>query len=320
MYFLINSLEILLYTDNGMGAANNCVSMTMASLKTTLSSTAQLSSNYTVRTTNSTELVGSKWKDSAALLVMPGGRDLPYCKELNGKGNEQIRSFVEGGGSYLGICAGAYYGSAEVEFSKGDPNMEVIGPRELAFFPVTARGPAFPGYAYDSNAGQHAAEMTLATTNQQTSDSTLNTLSVFYNGGCKFVPFCDDRKKNTPYDVLMRYTGYSVSHLPDTPPLKSQSSPPAASLQSSPSLLPTHAPPPSLSDAPAAVGGAVGRGKVILTGVHIEATPEHVKEHYGETDEYVAAILPKLSQYESLRGQLFTRYILYLLNHLPTPL
>jgi glutamine amidotransferase-like uncharacterized protein len=52
--------------------------------------------------------------------------------------------FVQGGGSYLGLCAGAYYGCARVVFEPGTP-LEVVGDRELAFFPGIARGAAFPG-------------------------------------------------------------------------------------------------------------------------------------------------------------------------------
>jgi len=44
----------------------------------------------------------------------------------------------------LGLCAGAYYGCARVVFEPGTP-LEVVGDRELAFFPGVARGAAFPG-------------------------------------------------------------------------------------------------------------------------------------------------------------------------------
>lgn len=52
--------------------------------------------------------------------------------------------FVTQGGSYLGLCAGAYYACARVEFEPGTP-LEVVGDRELAFFPGIAQGAAFPG-------------------------------------------------------------------------------------------------------------------------------------------------------------------------------
>lgn len=36
------------------------------------------------------ELCDGSWKDTSALLVMPGGADLPYCADLNGAGTEHI--------------------------------------------------------------------------------------------------------------------------------------------------------------------------------------------------------------------------------------
>jgi glutamine amidotransferase-like uncharacterized protein len=50
--------------------------------------------------------------DDAVLLAVPGGADLPFCKALNGAPNERIRRFVEEGGAYLGICAGAPAGKS----------------------------------------------------------------------------------------------------------------------------------------------------------------------------------------------------------------
>ncbi|UUZ62721.1 BPL-N domain-containing protein [Polaromonas sp. P1-6] len=57
--------------------------------------------------------------DDAVLFVMPGGADLPFCQALNGAPNERIRRFVEEGGAYLGICAGAYYACREIAFHAG---------------------------------------------------------------------------------------------------------------------------------------------------------------------------------------------------------
>ena len=79
---------------------------------------------------------------------MPGGADVPYCQALDGHGNKLIRGmqliqcqysrsrfekqltqgknwavvsadFVEAGGAYLGLCAGAYYACARIEFELG---------------------------------------------------------------------------------------------------------------------------------------------------------------------------------------------------------
>jgi len=117
------------------------------------------------------------WHSSCSLFIMPGGRDLPYHLALKGLGNNQIRRFVENGGTYFGICAGAYYGAERVEFDPGFP-LEVCGKRELAFFKGKAVGPAFGfgTFDYASNKGARAAK--LITGNE--------TFYAYYNGGCTF--------------------------------------------------------------------------------------------------------------------------------------
>ena len=72
------------------------------------------------------------------IFVMPGGADLPYCKKLNGLGNRKIRKFIEDGGFYIGICAGAYYACRRINFKGKD--YEVSGDRELELFEGTAEG------------------------------------------------------------------------------------------------------------------------------------------------------------------------------------
>lgn len=74
-----------------------------------------------------------------ALLIMPGGADLYFCEKLNGAGNQIIRNFVETGGSYLGICAGAYYACASLDWNHG----EISGERELGFYAGQCTGPVF---------------------------------------------------------------------------------------------------------------------------------------------------------------------------------
>lgn len=80
--------------------------------------------------------------DTAALFIMPGGADLYHCEKLNGAGNRAIRAFVENGGTYLGICGGAYYACANIEWGK-NTTQPICGPRELAFFDGTAIGPVY---------------------------------------------------------------------------------------------------------------------------------------------------------------------------------
>ncbi len=125
---------------------------------------------------------------------MPGGAGLPYCKKLNGAGNVQIKEYVEAGGTYIGFCAGAYYGSHYCEFHKGDTRgYEVLGERELSFFPGSAVGPVLADYDYASKSGSRIAKI-----KWQNSDEIYN---VYFNGGCYF----KDANQYPNVQILARY-------------------------------------------------------------------------------------------------------------------
>ncbi|EYS94033.1 biotin--protein ligase [Cupriavidus sp. SK-4] len=123
--------------------------------------------------------------DGAVLFVMPGGADLPYCAMLNGAPNARIRHFVEQGGAYLGICAGAYYACRELAFHAGTRGA-ICGPRELCFVDAVAVG-SLPeltdGMLYDGTPRTTAA-VKLRTTDSLT-DAPMS-LYTHYHGGCRF--------------------------------------------------------------------------------------------------------------------------------------
>jgi len=50
---------------------------------------------------------------------LPGiiGEDSPYSKELGMNGNAAIRKYVEEGGVFVGICAGAYYACRDITYA-----------------------------------------------------------------------------------------------------------------------------------------------------------------------------------------------------------
>jgi glutamine amidotransferase-like uncharacterized protein len=135
------------------------------------------------------ELIESSWEQNSSLFIMPGGRDIFYHQDLEGRGTDKIRSYVESGGNYLGICAGAYFASSHIEFEKGG-NLEVCGSRSLQFFPGIAWGPAYgPNqYSYENTKGVKAARIS----------SHLGEGHIYFNGGCAF-------NLNTSIEVMSRY-------------------------------------------------------------------------------------------------------------------
>lgn len=163
--------QIIVYVDLGVDGV---------ALKHTVKSLQQEvdPSKYRIRRMDSKALKSENWEKETALLVIPGGRDIYYHESLDGAGTSKIRQFVEKGGSYLGICAGAYFGAGSIEFEKGG-TYEVCANRSLAFFPGYAEGPAYGKnkYRIDGLQGLEAARVSWQE----------DSFHVYYNGGCHFV-------------------------------------------------------------------------------------------------------------------------------------
>ena len=148
-------------------------------------------------------IIKEPWTASCALLVFPGGADLGYCRTLNGEGNRRISQYVDRGGLYLGLCAGGYYGSKRCEFEVGKKAMEVVGDRELAFFPGTCRGCAFSGFVYHSEEGTRAVQ--LQTSKAALSKGTIpDVFRSYYNGGGVFVDA--PKLKHRGVEVIASFT------------------------------------------------------------------------------------------------------------------
>lgn len=183
--------KILIYQDEGTS---------LCSVESLLLSLQQenLDKQFTLDTIDRTFLKIKTWQLNTRLLIFPGGRDLPYCKALQGEANQKIMDFVRCGGKFLGICAGAYYGSREVKFETEGP-LEVVGTRELQFFPGTAYGPAYGlrKFCYENDSGAQIATLDLRLKN-----SSFKSIAAYFNGGCFFV----DAKNYKNISTISTYT------------------------------------------------------------------------------------------------------------------
>ncbi|CAD6448209.1 16af70e7-00e6-45ef-b694-5b01c09a3fd3 [Sclerotinia trifoliorum] len=170
-------MDVLVYSGNGstIESVRHCL-YTLRRL---------LSPSYAVIPVTDTVILKEPWTTSCALLVFPGGADQGYCRSLNGEGNRRISQYVRRGGAYLGFCAGGYYGTTKCEFEVGNRPLEVVGPRELQFYPGISRGCAFKGFVYHSEEGAKAAEIKIGDglRNEIVSQS----FKLYYNGGGVFV-------------------------------------------------------------------------------------------------------------------------------------
>jgi glutamine amidotransferase-like uncharacterized protein len=175
------------------------------SLNQTILAFKNLQKKYNVTTINSEQVKAGIWTENAILFIIPGGADLPYVKKLNGKGNDIIKKYVMGGGSFLGICAGAFYGSSYVEFDKNGP-LEVLGNRELGFFKGKSIGPILAPYDYKTQSSSRAATI-------YTTLSNIPEAVVFYNGGGFFehanqyqnTEIIANYENNLPAIILINY-------------------------------------------------------------------------------------------------------------------
>ena len=289
--------KIFIYEDNNQGASEDCIHLSKDSLNRALSwltSEKLLYRMYSVDTITAERLIqDATWKKECVLLVFPGGRDLPYCSLLNGRGNSEIKEFVRNGGSYLGICAGAYYGCESIEFEKDDPVMSVCGGRELSFFRGVGRGSYYPGFNYHNRSGARAAPILLkpgvdAYLDARYTDELFgHRVYSYFNGGCEFVPN-DDLQATTVPDL-------TCSHIVATYAERSHG---VCSVSSN-----------------AVVLCECGAGRVVLTGVHLEADPEALV-HHG--DPLPQDVLKDLHSTNRRRRLLFSLLLHFLLSN-PTP-
>jgi biotin--protein ligase len=166
----MNSQDIVVYVDKGV--SGDALRHTVKSLQKEVDLTS-----HTLKRLDAEVLIASPWENRTALLIMPGGRDVFYHEALHGAGTHKMRKFVEKGGSYLGLCAGAYFAADLIEFEKGG-RLQVCGKRSLELYPGLARGPALGlgKYSYESDQGVEAARISWQEGECLT----------YFNGGCLF--------------------------------------------------------------------------------------------------------------------------------------
>ncbi len=182
-------ITIWVYEDEGVSQLS--VKSVLESMQQKLS----ISSIVSVHLISSQDIINDKLNNTTkGILVMPGGADLPYCKQLDGLGNANIRKFVSRGNIYIGICAGGYYGAREIEFS--GQGYKINGARELAFFSGTAIGSiaSFTNHQLYDETVKSKAMVTLDYANGQQDD-------VYYHGGAYFVG-----DKDAKFKVIATYS------------------------------------------------------------------------------------------------------------------
>lgn len=172
----MSNLNVLVYC--GPGTTPPCVDQCVETFR------LLFSPYYAVSTVTDRVLKEQPWEPKTAILIIPGGADLPITRLFKGEINDRIKRFVQKGGKFIGICSGAYYSSGRCEFEVGNPEMEVSGARDLKFFPGPCRGGVAKGFHYGSERGSRVLEVKV---NEKLLPDIPSSAHLYVNGGGMFV-------------------------------------------------------------------------------------------------------------------------------------
>ena len=175
-------MNILVYDGPGVTSLQRILLKSLNSL---------LKSNYDVIPIDPARLRQDPWEETTRLLIMPGGRDLAFLSSLENDGIQKIKSYVESGGKYLGICGGAYLACKSIQFELGRKDYQVVGDRPLKFCQAEAVGSVAEGFIYNTELGTRAMEIY----------SSQDRLNVYVNGG----PYFEFNDIDSNADILYRY-------------------------------------------------------------------------------------------------------------------
>ena len=281
--FFINipqsTIEMRCLVYRGPGASTRSVTSTVESLRRALARHRQ-HTDFTVTTATPADLLSSddEWEATTSLLAFPGGADVPYCNSLGAVGMERVRRYVESGGRYLGICAGAYFASGAVSFEPGT-ELEVVGERHLKFYRGVAAGAAYSGFDYESERGAVSAPIRFVSS---VGGSDWETCLDYVNGGPLWM--MDDIDDTSVFRIN------SVNH----------------SRLEGVDILATYV---DLKHAVAAMRCRVGRGVAVLCGSHPELHHSLIADIDSGDDpvyaEHVQRLKENLSEHEAGRKKLF---------------
>lgn len=167
----------------GRGASPRCVAALLACVRIIGARFA-----VQVRRVGAAELACGHWRERSRLLCMPGGRDLPYVRDLRGAAMRHIAAFVASGGSYFGSCAGAYVACDALRFEAARVPA-VRGPRPLRLLSAVAHGPSQAADQFTYGAGPQAGLRALRlTASASLRGRAAMDWRVVNQGGCVLLP------------------------------------------------------------------------------------------------------------------------------------
>lgn len=134
------------------------------------------------------------------IIVMPGGRDRPYVRDLGVDGVDNIRKALDNGTYFLGICAGAYFSTSHIHFELGRPGWEVDESRNLRIYDAPSVGVYLSPPLYDTT---YKSELAAKVIPEASDSNKMEPFSVFFTGGGAFVE--EQGQIPSGCEVLARY-------------------------------------------------------------------------------------------------------------------
>ena len=125
--------------------------------------------------------------DEMDILIFPGGEPPKYMDELGLEGKAKIQDFVEKGGAYMGICAGALYACSYVNWTGWLGADPIIDDREGFLHLFDGVGIA-PIYEIVEFPNKTMTEINIQNKDHMITKSQPDTMSFLYFGGGYFQP------------------------------------------------------------------------------------------------------------------------------------
>jgi biotin--protein ligase len=166
-----HDLQVLVYEDEGVNQASaDALVAQMQYL---------LDPSISVLKVDSFYLNNHSWEKKTICLCMGGGKCGEWEKSLGESGMKKIHDYVVNGGTYIGLCAGAYFASAESLFKLNGQLIEKKRP--VALSPFRAEGPIFQTDDYLSVSAAKTVQVAFHI------EGAMLEGYVYYQGGCSFI-------------------------------------------------------------------------------------------------------------------------------------
>ena len=130
--------------------------------------------------------------DNFDVLCWPGGDYPSFWTEMGSDGKIAVQDFIQNGGGYLGVCAGAYYACDYIVWMDDPafpaPDFKVEGDElNLDLCDAVAWGPIFE-IVPRPDPGHDMTRINIVNHNHPITDNLPDQMQIFYGGGPYFVP------------------------------------------------------------------------------------------------------------------------------------